>query len=187
MKDRSGRIDSPTAWNAISLGPFYEISDNLTVARAHYEEDLRAEEKDHGQNHPHVAITLNSLGRVLKAQGNVNGAYLHFQRALEIDEAVLRPGPSQSRAAGEHPWRHASRSGWPGRCSISLQAGASDRGILLRARTPQCGSPPEQPRQDRKGAGRNCGGTRTLREGTQKSQKPCRRGASLRRDGAKAA
>jgi len=90
-------FDSNTIWNAISLGPFYEINDNLTVARSHYEEDLLAEEADHGSNHPHVAITLNNLGRVLKAQGNINGAQLHFQRAMEIDEAVY--GPSHAKVA----------------------------------------------------------------------------------------
>ncbi|MDM7939283.1 MAG: hypothetical protein QUS07_02950, partial [Methanothrix sp.] len=39
-----GKINFPTAWNAISLGPFYEISGNLTLARVHYGEDLKIEE-----------------------------------------------------------------------------------------------------------------------------------------------
>jgi tetratricopeptide (TPR) repeat protein len=49
-------------------------------------EDLKTEEAEHGQWHPHVAITLNNLGRALKAQGNIKDAYLYFQRALETAE-----------------------------------------------------------------------------------------------------
>ena len=59
----------------------------MTQARTHYEEDLKTEEAEHGKWHPHVAVTLNNLGRALKAQGNIKDAYLHFQRALEIAEA----------------------------------------------------------------------------------------------------
>ena len=86
-----GKINFPTAWNAISLGPFYEISGNLTLARVNYEEDLRMEEAEHGQWHPHVAITLDHLGRALKSQGNIKDAYLYFQRALEVAEASFGP------------------------------------------------------------------------------------------------
>jgi hypothetical protein len=51
-----GKINFLTIWNAISLGPFYEISGNLTFARVHYGEDLKIEEAEHGQWHPHVAV-----------------------------------------------------------------------------------------------------------------------------------
>jgi tetratricopeptide (TPR) repeat protein len=91
IRQTPGRINSPTTWNAISLGPFYEISDNLTLARSHYEEDLKTEEAEHGQWHPNVGITLNNLGRALKAQGNNKDAYLYFQRALEIAEGSFGP------------------------------------------------------------------------------------------------
>jgi hypothetical protein len=57
----------------------------------HYEEDLKTEEAEHGQWHPHVAITLNNLRRALKAQGNTKDAYLYFQRALEVAEASFGP------------------------------------------------------------------------------------------------
>jgi len=61
-----------------ALDRFNEISDNLTLAREHYMQDLKNEEADHGSNHPHVAISLNNLGRVLIAQGNIKDALLHF-------------------------------------------------------------------------------------------------------------
>jgi tetratricopeptide (TPR) repeat protein len=86
-----GKINFPTTWNAISLGPFYEISGNLTLATVHYGEDLKIEEAEHGQWHPHVAITLDHLGRALKSQGNIKDAYLYFQRALEVAEASFGP------------------------------------------------------------------------------------------------
>ncbi|NMB84739.1 MAG: tetratricopeptide repeat protein [Methanothrix sp.] len=63
----------------------------MTIAHAHYKEDLKTEEENHGRNHPHVAIIRNNLGRVQKAQGNTKGAILNFQTALEIDEEVYGP------------------------------------------------------------------------------------------------
>lgn len=56
----------------------------MTLARSHYEEDLKTEEAEHGQWHSHVGITLNNLGRTLKAQGNTKDAYIHFLQALEV-------------------------------------------------------------------------------------------------------
>ena len=91
IKHGSSRINSPATWNAISLGPFYEISENLTLARSHYEADLKTEESEHGQWPPHVAITLNNFERALKAQVNIKDAYLYFQRALETVEASFPP------------------------------------------------------------------------------------------------
>jgi hypothetical protein len=58
-------LKSPSEWNAISLGPFYELNDNLTVAYAHYKQDLKTEEEIHGQNHPD-AVSLQSQLEALR-------------------------------------------------------------------------------------------------------------------------
>jgi tetratricopeptide (TPR) repeat protein len=77
-------INPPVTWNAVGLGPFYEISENLTLARAHYEADLKAEEADHGQDHPHALIALNHLARTLFAQGNIKDAQLRLEQLMDV-------------------------------------------------------------------------------------------------------
>jgi tetratricopeptide (TPR) repeat protein len=42
-----------------------------------------------GPQHPWVARTMDSLGRVLLDQGDLDGARMHLERALAIDEATI--------------------------------------------------------------------------------------------------
>ena len=49
--------------------------------------------------HPDTAIDLNNLGLLLKAQGDLAGAYRYYERALRINEQVLGEGhPATARS-----------------------------------------------------------------------------------------
>ncbi|MEA3308520.1 MAG: tetratricopeptide repeat protein, partial [Chloroflexota bacterium] len=56
-----------------------------------YTAGLAIQEKLLGTKHPDVAETVNNLGSVLKAQGDLAGARASFQRALRSDEAAYGP------------------------------------------------------------------------------------------------
>jgi hypothetical protein len=52
-----------------------------------------------GPDHPHIGIRRNNLGKVLRELGDLAGARLEYERALQISERALttsRPGQSVS-------------------------------------------------------------------------------------------
>jgi tetratricopeptide (TPR) repeat protein len=56
-----------------------------------YERALRIREKVLGPEHPHTSRSLNNLGFVFEAQGDLAGARPLYERALAINEKVLGP------------------------------------------------------------------------------------------------
>jgi len=53
------------------------------------ERSLTIREKFFGPEHPHVSVSLNNLGNILKIQGDYGRARSHLERALAIRETVL--------------------------------------------------------------------------------------------------
>jgi len=72
------------SYRAAALAAFAEAQ-NLS-ARA-----LAIREKALGPDHPDTALSLNSLGYLLRAQGDLAGARLYFERALAIREKARGP------------------------------------------------------------------------------------------------
>ena len=58
-------------------------------ANAAYERALAIDETTFGPDHPNVAIRVNNLGGVLRAQGDYAGAKAAYERALAIFEKHL--------------------------------------------------------------------------------------------------
>jgi tetratricopeptide (TPR) repeat protein len=61
------------------------------TARALLERALAIQESALGADHPEVAVTLHSLGFVLRDQVDLPGARAHLERALAIQETTLGP------------------------------------------------------------------------------------------------
>ena len=55
------------------------------------EEALHVAEKTFGPNHPHVAVSLNGLGELYRAQGKCSEAEPLHNRSLEIFEKAVGP------------------------------------------------------------------------------------------------
>jgi tetratricopeptide (TPR) repeat protein len=53
---------------------------------------LGIDEKALGRDHPKVAIRANNVGKILKDQGDLEGALRWVRRALRILEATYGPG-----------------------------------------------------------------------------------------------
>ncbi len=49
--------------------------------------------------HPDTALSLNNLGALLRAQGDLAGAKPYYERALAIREAVLGPQHPDTRTS----------------------------------------------------------------------------------------
>jgi len=58
----------------------------LTRAKAVLEESVRLQEESRGGQHPRVAVSLNTLGTVLRGLGLLEEARAHHVRALSIDQ-----------------------------------------------------------------------------------------------------
>ena len=61
------------------------------------ERSLKIAEKVHGPDHRNVATLANNLGTILQAQGDLEGARRHIERALAIDEKAYGPDALRSR------------------------------------------------------------------------------------------
>jgi len=61
-------------------------------ARPYLEESIALISAALGDDHPRMAITLNTLGAFEMERGHAPEAEQHYRRALEINEAALRPG-----------------------------------------------------------------------------------------------
>jgi tetratricopeptide (TPR) repeat protein len=72
----------------------------LVEARPCYERALAIREKALGPDHPNTALSLNNLGALLQAMGDLQGARPYFERALAIFTARLGP---------DHPHTHTVR------------------------------------------------------------------------------
>ena len=57
------------------------------------------DEKAYGPDHPDVAIRVNNLGLVLQAQGNLEGAKEHYERALGIYKKTYGPDSNNLNVA----------------------------------------------------------------------------------------
>jgi tetratricopeptide (TPR) repeat protein len=64
---------------------------HLAGAEPLYRRALAIDEKALGPEHPSTAISLNNLGSLLKARGDLAGAEPLYRRALAIDEKALGP------------------------------------------------------------------------------------------------
>jgi tetratricopeptide (TPR) repeat protein len=85
-------IALPAAGRLLNQAGFYlGIRAEFEAAKNCYAHALAIMEHIKGPNHPHVAITANNLGRVLKDLGDLAGARAHYERALAIDEAAYGP------------------------------------------------------------------------------------------------
>ncbi len=69
------------------------------VAQPLLERALAIREKTLGPDHPGTARSLNNLGAVLQAQGDLEGARTLFERALAINEKVLGPESTHTATA----------------------------------------------------------------------------------------
>ncbi len=82
------------------LALLYEVQGRYAEAEPFYERALAIREKALGEEHPHVAQTLNNLALLYATQGRYAEAEPLFERALEIF----------TRALGEeHPYTQQTK------------------------------------------------------------------------------
>ena len=55
------------------------------------ERALKIDEAAFGPDHPNVAIDVNNLGGVMQDLGDLAGARVMYERALEIKRKFIRP------------------------------------------------------------------------------------------------
>jgi len=81
--------DDGSLW--VNLDYYLDRVADYAGARAACERGVRLGEKVYGRDHQEVALRVNNLGGVLRAQGDLAGARGCFERALGIDERVYGP------------------------------------------------------------------------------------------------
>lgn len=74
-----------------NLGTHYRIVAQFAKAEDANRQALTIDEEAFGTEHTRTALRLNNLGRVLHAEGKLEGAKQHYEQALAIDEEVLGP------------------------------------------------------------------------------------------------
>jgi tetratricopeptide (TPR) repeat protein len=80
------------------VGQYYSGQAENAAAERLFRSQLSVFEKACGADHPGTAMSLNSLGLVLRQQGDLTGAQRLHERALEIREKMLGP---QNPATGQ--------------------------------------------------------------------------------------
>src|SRR6266478_5454428 len=91
-------------------------------ARHFHERELALCEKVAGPDHPGTATSLNNLGYLLRAEGDLEGARPYYERALAIREKALGP---------DHPTRRPASTILAVCCG--LRATLQERGCIVSA------------------------------------------------------
>jgi tetratricopeptide (TPR) repeat protein len=73
------------SWN--NLGMALEGTDQLDEARRAYESAYAIWQRSLPADHINLAHALNNIGNIAREEGNLDGAFEHYQRALAIYEA----------------------------------------------------------------------------------------------------
>jgi tetratricopeptide (TPR) repeat protein len=96
LGDAAGGID-PTAHLFHQFGAYCETRGQFADAETMYRRALALDERNHGPNHPDVALDLDALAGLLRATNRWDEAEPMLRRALEIDDQVY--GPEHRRTA----------------------------------------------------------------------------------------
>ncbi len=89
LDKRHGLNDIRVARDLQHLASILLKSGSAGEARQNLEQALAISQRDLDENHPDVAVILNSLGAACESDGNLARAKDCYERALRIDEAVF--------------------------------------------------------------------------------------------------
>jgi tetratricopeptide (TPR) repeat protein len=81
--------DENLTWPFVSIGNFYEGQGNYYFAEFWRRDCLEIAEKRLGEEHPHVAESLNNLAELYRSQGKYNEAEPLYRSALDMNKSML--------------------------------------------------------------------------------------------------
>jgi tetratricopeptide (TPR) repeat protein len=81
--------DENLIWAFEGLGRFYEGQGLYALAQPWYQQSVSAVKSRFGENHPHVATSLNNLALLYKNQGRYEAAEPLYIQALELTKQLL--------------------------------------------------------------------------------------------------
>ena len=89
MLDDIPNPDNDLPWVFVGVARFYEGQGQYNSAETHYDNCLEAVQSRLGDNHSHVATSLNNLAGLYESQGKYEEAEPFFLQALELYKRLL--------------------------------------------------------------------------------------------------